>query len=262
MNKPNMYDDFSLDYDRFVNWDARLSVEIPFLVSELSTLALESDQVVSILDAACGTGQHVIALSNRGFDCLGADFSAGMVDIARQNAKRANSNVIFKQAGFGQLSDTFHEKYFDGVVCLGNSLPHILDELTLTNTLADFRSVIRSGGKLILQNRNFDKVLAERSRWMPPETYREGDRTWVFARFYDFDQDDRITFNILILYSQERGDFHQRIVSTRLWPMEKDLLIGFLKEAGFGDIKIFGDLLGSTFEIEESGNLVIIGKAE
>jgi len=69
-----------------------------------------------------------------------------------------------------------------------------LDEQSLEMTLADFRSVLRSGGKLILQNRNFDQVMKNRSRWMDPQTYREGDKTWLFARFYDFDADNRLTF--------------------------------------------------------------------
>ncbi len=33
MNELNMYDKFSQNYDRFVDWDARLSSEIPFLLS-------------------------------------------------------------------------------------------------------------------------------------------------------------------------------------------------------------------------------------
>lgn len=256
-----MYDQFSKDYDRFVNWEARLSSEIPFLSDQLEPLQSEPGGYVTVLDAACGTGQHVIALSDLGFECAGADFSKNMVEKARMNANETGHDIIFKHAGFGELSDVFDEESFDAVICLGNSLPHILDELSLAAALSDFRRVMRPGGKLILQNRNFDQVLAEHSRWMPPQTFREGKRTWVFARFYDFDPDGRLTFNVQILFSQNGEDFSQKIISTRLWPMKRTLLVPFLKAAGFGKFEFYGNLEGEVYDERESGNLVIAARA-
>ena len=40
----NTYDDFSQDYDRFVNWDSRLQAEIPFVEARLSELDLPNGQ--------------------------------------------------------------------------------------------------------------------------------------------------------------------------------------------------------------------------
>lgn len=261
MTDTKMYDRFSQDYDRFVNWEARLSAEIPFLSDQLEELRPDSGRSVSVLDAACGTGRHVTALSDMGFECAGADFSKSMVENARMNANEAGQKIVFKHAGFGELSDVFAKQSFDGVICLGNSLPHVLDELSLAAALADFRQVMRIGGKLILQNRNFDKVLAERSRWMAPQTYREGDKTWVFARFYDFDTDGRLTFNIQILSSQNGGDFSQEVISTRLWPMKRALLVSFLEAAGLGEFEFYGNLEGENYDEGESGNLVIVAWA-
>jgi len=260
MNNQSMYDLFSLVYDRFVNWDERLSAEIPFLTSELSALCMNEDKLISVLDAACGTGQHAIALAERGFDCAGSDISAGMVEIARNNATQSNQEILFKQAGFGQLVGAFGVNRFDGLICLGNSLPHILDEQELKNTLSDFRSVLRSGGKLIIQNRNFDQVLSARSRWMAPQTYRENDKTWLFARFYDFDADSRLTFNILTLFSQGSDDFTQQVMSTRLWALGKDELTDFLGNVGFEDFYYYGDLEGSVYDEKTSPNLIITAR--
>lgn len=260
MNNDNMYDQFSKNYDRFVNWDERLSSEIPFLVSELVVLEPKDEGKIAILDVACGTGQHAIALQDQGFDCTGADFSSEMVRIAQQNALRANYEIPFAQAGFGKLSDAFGKNVFDGLICLGNSLPHVLDERGLASTLSDFKAVMRRGAKLIIQNRNFDKVMAEQLRFMPPQTYREEDSTWIFARFYDFDTDGRLTFNVQILYSQNEEEFQQQVISTRLWPVGKDPLTEFLNQAGFVNLKFYGDLEGSDFEVGESPNLVITAR--
>ena len=260
MNEAGMYDQFSRDYDRFVNWDARLAVEMPFLSREIAELKPELGDTVRVLDAACGTGRHAIALADRGSMVAGADFSPGMVEAARENANAAGQAISFKSAGFGGFTHAFGERVFDAVICLGNSLPHVLTETTLEQALGDFHRVLRSGGKLILQNRNFDRVLAIRERWMPPETYREGNRVWVFARFYDFNPDGRLTFNIQVLTGEDGEAFHQRVISTRLWPMKRDELVGALEKAGFKDLRLFGDLEGTAFDPENSMNLVVTAK--
>jgi glycine/sarcosine N-methyltransferase len=257
MSDTTAYDQFSEDYDRFVNRKARLALEIPFLASELSTTTCETGGKVSILDAACGTGHHVIALAEQGFVCAGADLSAKMIEFARKNAQAANQAVHFKEAGFGQLQDAFGSQSFDGLLCLGNSLPHVLGEKMMAETLADFKAVLRPGGKLILQNRNFDSITKVRNRWMDPQTHREGKKTWIFIRFYDFNEDGLITFNILILSSQGGENFDQQVISTRLWPLKKATLVQMLKHAGFENIRTYGDLQGSPFMFESSGNLVV-----
>jgi hypothetical protein len=46
-----MYDDFSSDYDRFVDWPGRLAAELPFIERQLRAVGARR-----VLDAACGTG--------------------------------------------------------------------------------------------------------------------------------------------------------------------------------------------------------------
>jgi len=260
MNDQMIYDQFSKDYDRFVNWKDRLAYEIPFLTSELAAVKRGTHQKGSILDAACGTGHHLIALKDKGFDVAGADISTDMLEIAQDNARAANVDLLIKQAGFGKLAEAFGSQVFDGLICLGNSLPHVLDEVSMINALNDFNAVIRPGAKLIIQNRNFDSVLQKHNRWMEPQTYREDGKTWVFARFYDFDSNGLITFNIMILSNQGSHEFQQQVISTRLWPIKQDQLEKHLENAGFFDIRSYGDLQGSDFDKEKSGNLVITAR--
>lgn len=257
MNDPKMYDEFSEHYDRFANWEERLSAELPFLKSTLNDVKGKPGERLSVLDAACGTGQHAIALTKAGFNCSGADFSQKMVAIAREKEQQEGLKMTFQQAGFGALAQTFGEDRFDGLLCLGNSLPHLLDEVSLADAMIDFTAVLKPGGKLIVQNRNFDMVLATLARWTPPQTFREGDATWIFTRSYDFDNDGRLTFNIQILHNEGRGAFDQEVISTRLWPMKKAILEEFIRKAGFSDLAFFGNLEGDEFDAAGSGNLVI-----
>ncbi len=256
-----MYDTFSVDYDRFVNWDERLAFELPFLEQQLIPLASIQDQQVRVLDAACGTGRHAIALAQRGYTAAGADLSAGMVARAQANASRAGVETPFVTAGFGLLAGAFETSPllpFDAVLCLGNSLPHVLTPEELSATLMDFAACLRPGGKLIIQSRNFDAVLVHKERWMEPQAHHEGEREWIFLRFYDYDPDGLITFNIITLHRSGGGTWQQRVDATRLWPQRQAELTAALGAAGFRELALYGSLGGAIFDPAASGNLVIV----
>ncbi len=245
-----MYDAFSADYDRFVDWEGRLAAEMPFLERQLQMVNARR-----VLDAACGTGVHAIALAKRGHEVVGADLSAGMIEQARGNAVDA-PEVRFQVAGFGELRPRVGNG-FDAVLCLGNSLPHALTPERLAAALDDFAACLRHGGLLLIQNRNFDAVLRERDRWMGPEGHREGETEWLFLRFYDFEPSGLLTFNIVRLRREGGAGWSQRITSTQLWPQRQEELTEALVAAGFEAITCFGDLRGAPFDAGSSPNLVL-----
>ena len=132
-----MYEDFSADYDRFVDWAGRLRFEMPFLEAQLTQAGAGTGG--RVLDAACGTGQHVLALVGRGFAAAGADLSPAMIEKARQNAAQAGLWARFEAAGFGALAQTFGQYSFNALLCLGNSLPHLLSPQALQDGAGRFQ---------------------------------------------------------------------------------------------------------------------------
>lgn len=256
----NTYDDFSQDYDRFVNWSSRLAAEMPFLAHLLSQIEAGHDQPLSILDAACGTGMHAVELARKGFRAAGADNSKGMVEKARVNAQNNGVGVLFKQAGFMEIRAAFEEEAvypFDAITCFGNSLPHISSREEIKKTLADFSACLRPGGMLVLQNRNFDAVMAKRERWIGPQSFTEDGNDWLFLRFYDFDPDDLITFNIVRLKREAGREWNQAISSVRLYPLLKEKMLKLLDETGFVEIRTYGIMDDVPFDPLNSENLVI-----
>ncbi len=251
-----MYDDFSRDYDRFVDWPARLGAELPFIEEHIRNISPDGKGKPSVLDSACGTGMHAIALAQRGYRLAGADLSPAMIAQARLSAAAAGVEVYFETAGLGQMAAVFGEK-FNAVLCLGNSLPHILNIPDLQAALGDMGRCMHPGGLLLIQNRNFDDVLTRRLRWMEPQSHREGEREWVFVRFYDFDADERITFHVLTLHRESGRPWEQRQFSTRLMPIRAAQLIHALAEAGYKDIVVYGDMSGAPFEAGASPNLIV-----
>ena len=252
MSQVPLYDTLAADYDRFVNWEARLRHEMPFFLR-----LFEEHGVERVLDAACGTGHHALALARQGYQVVGADLSAPMIERARQNAIRrvsATADVTFTVAGLGEMAsmgDTF-----DAVLCLGNSLPHLLTEQAVAGALVDFAAVLRPGGLLVIQNRNLDRVWAEHQRFMPPQVHQEDGGEWIFVRFYDF-HPETLTFHMLRLSRGPQG-WVQDVESTELRPIfQRDLGLG-LAEAGFGPVTFYGDYQGSAFDARESGDLIAV----
>jgi glycine/sarcosine N-methyltransferase len=246
-----MYDDLSADYDRFVRWERRLAFELPFIEHQL-----EQAGARRVLDAACGTGQHAIALSRCGYEMVGADLSEGMIAQARRNAAAEGVPVSFVEAGFGHMA-TATAGTFDAVLCLGNSLPHVLSGDGLATTLRDWAAVLRPGGMLFVQSRNFDRVLAEEDRWMPPQAYREDGREWLFVRFYDLREDGMLIFNMIRLRREGEGTWKQDVTSTELRPWQRAELAEVVEWAGYDQIRYFGDMQGHAWE-EESPNLIVV----
>lgn len=247
-----LYDAFSDDYDRFVDWSGRLAHELPYI--ELQLTAVNAERIV---DAACGTGMHAIALAEHGYRVTGADLSVGMIERARANAAAAGQDDIpFFAAGFGQMAKQLGTGY-DAVLCLGSSLPHLLSQDDLGAALADFAAVLRPGGLLLIQNRNFDAVLASRNRWMGPQAHRDDGREWLFVRFYDFNTDGTLTFNVATLRRDGEGAWIQGLEATRLRPWLRSELVEMVGLAGFNAISSYGDLTGTAFDAASSDNLIL-----
>ncbi len=162
MDAQEFYDALGTDYDLMVSWEQRLAREQEFFRRLFSEAGVRR-----VLDAACGTGMHAVSFARAGWDCTAADLSPVMVEEARENARRAGVQVRFEAAGFGELSGRVGGG-FDAVTCLGNSLPHLLDDASLRACFGDFADLLAPGGILVIQNRNYDRLLRERQRFMPP----------------------------------------------------------------------------------------------
>ena len=265
MEARDFYDTLGEDYDRMVSWEGRLAREDGFFRG-----VFDEHDVRRVLDAACGTGMHAIAFARQGRVAEGADLSPVMVEHARRNATAAGAPVTFTVAGFGGLASRLNGP-FDAVTCLGNSLPHLLDDAALAAAFSDFGRVLRPGGLLVIQNRNYDRVLRERTRFMPVAARADSEGETLFLRITDFPgaagavsnsavstaAGEAIEFTIVTL-RKRAGSWSQSARTTPLRALRRATLERALLEAGFSTARLYGSYDRAAFDAPNTGDLILI----
>ena len=158
LNSTEFYDRLAKAFDVMTDWKSRLAHEMPFIQR-----TLDRHNARTLLDAACVTGWHSIALAQKGYMVAGCDASPAMIERARTNAAQAGVKVRFEVSDFSQL-DKFSAT-FDAILCLGNSLPHLLSQEALVDALRQIRARLNSGGVVILHDLNYDLRLKTKPRF-------------------------------------------------------------------------------------------------
>jgi glycine/sarcosine N-methyltransferase len=181
-----------------------------------------------------------------------------MVERARAHAAETGVRVDLRVAGFGELARAFPAP-FDAVTCLGNSLPHLADDAALRAALADMRAVLRPGGILVIQDRNYDRLLRDRSRFQPPGGHGTPDGEVVFLRVTDFVSEDRVDFTVLTL-SRKGGRWDLSARTTPLRPLRRAVLEAALADAGFRDVEIFGGYGREPYDAAGTQDLVVVAR--
>ncbi|MGE5253174.1 MAG: class I SAM-dependent methyltransferase [Planctomycetaceae bacterium] len=249
------YDRLARLFDVMTDWPKRLALEMPFLQR-----TLDGSRARGVLDTACGTGWHAITLGQKGYTAAGCDASLQMIEQARANADKAHAKVRFEVADFNQL-DHFAET-FDAVLCLGNSLPHLLSQEELVKALRQMRGKLRAGGMLILHNLNYDMRLQKKPRFFAAN----GNEDAIVWRFADYGP-ELITFHTVLFERKTEGTGQEpfswsvQVNSTLQRPLLKKDLDEALTRAGFGTLQHFGGLDGSPFAKDKSGDLVVVALA-
>jgi SAM-dependent methyltransferase len=264
MDAQGFYDVLGQDYDLMMSWEERLAREEAFF-----RRVFDESGARRVLDAACGTGMHAIAFARSGRDCTGADLSPVMVEKARANARDAGVPVRFEVAGFGELTRRIRGS-FDAVTCVGNSLPHLLDDASLRLCLSDFAGLLKPGGILVIQNRNYDRLLRERQRFMPLASRTDGEGETLFLRITDYapaaaeggisagtGADESIDFTLVML-KRRSGVWSQTVQSTPLRALRRSTLESELARTGFSSVRVYGSYGFLDFDAPGTNDLVAI----
>lgn len=242
----DFYEEFVDKYDRLVSLENRIERESNFFKRIFS-----DNNVKTVLDCACGTGHHVIMFQQMGYVATGSDLSPSMIQKAKSNSEKYGISALFRIVDFSNLTNVFNEK-FDAVVCVGNSLPHLFSDENLTKAISEMYNVLNKSGILIIDQRNYDRLVKNEIRFIP-SSFREDE---IFFYVLDYFP-NKIVFNVIDIEIENRK---VKTYSTEYNPLKKRKLIELLRTAGFKDMKLYQDHEFNDFDPENSDNLIVVSK--
>jgi len=198
---------------------------------------------------ACGSGLHTVILHELGARVTGMDPSAEMLRLAADHARSLNYNIPY-------LAGVMQEPLpgigtFDAVLCLGNSIPHVLDNTDLQKTIANFSALLNPNGLLIIQLLNYHRILLDKNRIV--NISQQGENEYI--RFYDF-LESTLQFNILNIFRKEGKTAH-RLDSVMLKPWQALDFLPLLEQHTFSSIELWGGMNMQPFAAASSTDLVI-----
>jgi glycine/sarcosine N-methyltransferase len=245
---PAFYDSLAPDYDDMTGFGKRFVHEKPFF-----RLLVENHRIATALDAGCGTGFHSLLLAQLGVRVTAVDVSGEMLDRLERHGREMDLPVSRLRSDFQSLRE-FAPGPFDAVFCMGNTLPHLLNEADIRIALANFAAILIPGGMLFLQMLNYNRILATRDRI---QSAKESNGV-TFVRFYDFD-DNRglVLFNILRIEKKEEN-LKTGLITVPLLPVTSERILTMLEECGYRQIRTFGSIAMDPFNPALSKDLVII----
>jgi len=103
------------------------------------------------LDVGCATGSLVRALAARGRVAHGLDLEPAFLDVARLRAREAGLDAVWHEAGMLDAARAVGSARFRLVTCLGQTLPHLLEEAEWLDFFRQVRSILEPGGRFVIQ---------------------------------------------------------------------------------------------------------------
>jgi sarcosine/dimethylglycine N-methyltransferase len=219
-------------WDDFVNPKVRLESEGPFLLSRLAGKK-------KVLDSCMGTGVDSLYLAGHGYEVVGNEVDSHFRARAQENARRAGIRLRTTSHDWRELGVSIGEKKFDALICMGNSFNYLFERAEQLSALGNFLSILKEGGTLILDVRNYAQILGNREAILAGQSFPScGRHVYCGA--------DKVRASAVSLSEDEVVFRYSRIGTSEegylsMYPLMLNELRGLLSEAGFANLRLFSD---------------------
>lgn len=228
--------DFLFSEDKLA--DAREEIE---KIVELADL----ESGMKILDMPCGVGRHSIELNKKGFEVVGVDKTPAYIEEAEDSDDE--NEIEFVQE---DMKDFRRENSFDAVINWWNSFGYFEDEEDDRQMLENIHASLKDGGVLLMDYyskeitalNNIMKQWSEQDgiynieKSTVKDNWKKGETTWIKI---------------------EDGETKKYTWEQRLYSASE--LEDMMKEAGFSNVKFYGNVEGDDFD-EEADRLVAVAE--
>ena len=209
-------------------------------------------QPETVLDLACGTGSMSVLMAKRGYRVLGVDLSEDMLSMAFDKASELEENrPYFVCQSMTRLRLPMQ---VDWVACCLDSINYVTEPEDCRRALNRVYRALNPGGALI-----FDINSPEKLRGLDGQVFLdETDDTYCVWRA-EFEEEENICYYGMDLFQLEKDVWHRSFEEHREYAYSVEQLTGWLREAGFVSVEVYGD---QSFEAPKPGEQRIYFYAE
>lgn len=197
---------------------------------------LQGKNIHSFLDVSIGSGSVTLPLCEMGIQLCGSDLSEEMLARCKVKAEKAGYHIELKCSDFRKLS-CWEGKQFDCVASTGNSLPHV-ENADVLMALEQMNALVKRGGYLYLDIRNWEKILHDRTRFYLYDPVFIDENRINMIQVWDYNPDDTMTFNLLYTFEREHQIYQEEKFAEIYYPIEKKVIVEKLKTLGYAEIEV------------------------
>lgn len=222
------YEGFAKIYDRLIGEDISYGEICDFIENIFHLRGINPSLV---LDMACGTGGVTIPMAARGYDMLGADRSAQMLDLARK--KPGSDGILFLNQSITSL-DLYGT--VGAALCITDGFNYVLSDDELTRALTRLRTCFLDPGAVLI----FDVSSAYKYEKILADNTFVYDRGGVFYCWENRYMPKKQLCEMNITFFEKGAHGWRKTCERQLHRARTEArLRGILTRAGFSDIEVF-----------------------
>ncbi len=225
----NAYTSLAASYDRLTR-----DVDYARILDFLETLLHAQDKhPQTVLDLACGTGSMSLLLAKKGYRVTGVDMSEDMLTMAAEKTAGLEHPPFFVRQRMERLR---LPEPVDCVVCCLDSLNYITEPALCARAIRRVFDALSPGGIFL-----FDVNTPEKLQAMDDQVFLDEDEDVYCVWRGSYDPDERICSYGIDLFQRHGRLWQRSFEEHREYAYSAQELETWLREAGFSDIRIFGD---------------------
>ena len=223
-------------YDRADIYDLRSDQRVWDAVKVHMQELLKDTDIKTILDCSIGSGNLTLGLAELGYEITGSDLSETMLERCRNKAEERGLKVELYQSDFREVDQNI-PGLFDCVMSTGNSLPYVSNE-DVVLTLGKMDKLVKPGGYLYVDLRNWDKVVEEKQQYYFYRPMFHGDLRVDTIQFWEHHADGTITFHIVFTLEKEGKVIQREVFREKYNPIKRSLVEDTIRGLGYDIVRL------------------------